>query len=139
MPALVDVKGAMQALAPGRVVTVDADTAEVYPGVVRELLERRQKTDQVMQDHPDLQKLIAVLKRTAPLHLLEPTSSEFQAKNCRTFHDITRFSHEKAMDAMFFLDVEEAVTASGACRLKTDVNSRAGRPAWTAGSARPDC
>jgi pyruvate,water dikinase len=74
-----------------------------------------------MEDNPVFQKLTAILKKTAPLHMLDPTSAEFQAKNCRTLHDITRFSHEKAMDAMFFLDVEEAVTATGVCRLKTDL------------------
>ncbi|MDI6853987.1 MAG: PEP/pyruvate-binding domain-containing protein [Deltaproteobacteria bacterium] len=121
VPALAEVKGAMQTLKPGLVVTVDADTAEIYPGVVRDLLERRQRTDKIMQDHPDLQKLTAILKKTVPLNLVDPSSPEFQAKNCRTFHDITRFSHEKAMDAMFFLDVEEAVTAGGVCRLKTEL------------------
>ena len=121
VPALVEVKDALQALKPGQIVTVDADTAEIYGGVVRELLERRQKTDKIMQDNPDLQKLTAILKKTVPLHLLDPTSPGFKAKNCLTLHDITRFCHEKAMDAMFFLDVEEAVTASGVCRLKIDL------------------
>jgi pyruvate,water dikinase len=121
VPAVVEVRGAMQALQPGQLVTVDADTGEIYAGVVRELLERRQKIDKIMQDNPDFQKLTAILKKTAPLHLLDPTSLEFRAQNCRTLHDITRFSHEKAMDAMFFLDVEKAVTASGVCRLKIDL------------------
>jgi pyruvate, water dikinase len=119
VPTLVEVTGALQTLNPGQMVTVDAETAEIYPGVIRELLELRQKTDRVMEDNPVFQKLTAILKRTVPLHLLDPTSRDFQANNCRTLHDITRFSHEKAMDAMFFLDVEEAVTATGVCRLKT--------------------
>jgi len=121
VPALVEVRGALEALAPGQVVTVDADRAEIYPGVVQELLARRQKRDIVMQDNPVLQKLTAILKKAAPLNLLDPASPEFQPRNCRTLHDITRFCHEKAMDAMFFLDVEEAVTATGVCRLKTDL------------------
>jgi pyruvate,water dikinase len=121
VPTVVELTGALQVLQPGQVVTVDADTAEVYPGVIPELLELRQKTDKVMEDNPVFQKLTAILKRTAPLHLLDPTSLEFQAASCRTLHDITRFAHEKAMDAMFSLDVEDAVTATGVCRLKTEI------------------
>jgi pyruvate, water dikinase len=121
VPALVEVTGARQLLAPGSLVTVDADAAEVYPGVVAELIERRRKTAKSMQDDPVFQKLLAILKQTAPLGLLDPADPEFQARNCRTLHDITRFCHEKAMDAMFFLDVEEAVTAAGVCRLKIDL------------------
>jgi pyruvate,water dikinase len=121
IPTLVEVTGARQVLQSGQVVTVDADTAEIYPGVIPELLELRRKIDRVMQDDPAFQKLTAILKKSVPLHLLDPTSPDFQAKNCRTLHDITRFSHEKAMDAMFFLDVEEAVTATGVCRLHTDL------------------
>ncbi len=121
VPTLVEVAGALQTLAPGRLVTVDADAAEVYPGVVGELLARRQKRDKAMQDNPVFRKLTAILKKAAPLNLLDPASPEFRAANCRTLHDITRFCHEKAMDAMFFLDVEEAVTARGVCRLKTEL------------------
>ncbi len=121
VPAVVEATGAMQTLQPGRMVTVDADTGEVYPGVIQELLELRHKPDKVMEDNPVFQKLTAILKKTAPLHLLDPSSPEFQANNCRTLHDITRFAHEKAMDAMFFLDVEEAETGTGVCRLQTDL------------------
>src|SRR5512139_1459082 len=40
IPTLVDVGGATRALHPGQIVTVDADAARVYPGIVTELLER---------------------------------------------------------------------------------------------------
>ncbi len=40
IPTLVDVGGATRVLHPGQIVTVDADSAVVYPGVVHELLRR---------------------------------------------------------------------------------------------------
>lgn len=121
VPALVDVGGATRVLRPGQLVTVDADAARVYPGVILELLERRGEVDQSWKDNPVYRMLDAILKNIAPLHLYDPESPDFRPENCRTLHDLTRFAHEKAMDAMFFLEVEEAVTAKGVCRLKTDL------------------
>jgi pyruvate,water dikinase len=122
IPTLVEVGGATRVLYPGQMVTVDADAARVYPGIVLEVLERRvQAEEEAWRDNPVFHKLRLVLKKTAPLNLLDPTSPEFQAGHCRTLHDITRFCHEKAMDTMFALDVEEAIEASGVCRLKTDL------------------
>ncbi len=121
VPTLVDVRGAARVLQPGQLVTVDADLARIYPGVLTELLESRPPADDSLKDSLLFRKLRAMLQKTVPLHLLEPDSPEFRAANCRTLHDITRFCHEKAMDAMFSLDVEQAVAARGVCRLQTEL------------------
>ena len=121
VPTLVEVGGATRVLRPGQIVTVDADAARVYPGIVLEILERRQARDEDWQNNPVFQKLSRILKKTAPLHLLDPNSPDFQAQNCLTLHDITRFCHEKAMDAMFFQDVDQALEATGVCRLMTEL------------------
>jgi pyruvate, water dikinase len=119
VPTLVDVGGATQLLRSGQIVTVDADMARIYPGIVPEFLEHREEP--VWRDNVVFLKLRQILKKIAPLHLLDPESPDFKATNCLSLHDITRFCHEKAMDAMFALDVEEAVTAGGVARLKTDL------------------
>ena len=121
VPTLVEVGGATRVLSPGQMVTVDADVAKVYPGIVLEILERRLQPEEAWRDNPVFDKLRLILKKASPLNLLDPASPDFQAGRCQTLHDITRFCHEKAMDAMFSLDVEEAMEASGVCRLKTEL------------------
>jgi len=121
VPTLVEVGGATRVLHPGQVVTVDADNAVVYPGVVTELLQRAAQPDEDLQNSPVFQKLRRVLKLASPLNLLDPDSPDFQAANCGTLHDITRFCHEKAMDAMFTPDMERALESPRVSRLATDL------------------
>ncbi len=123
VPTLVEVGGATQTLSPGQMVTVDADNAKVYPGIIPELLERERRSpaEESWRADPVFLKLRQVLRHITPLNLLDPHSPEFAPANCRTLHDVTRFSHEKAMDAMFNLDVNEAVRSKGAARLHTEL------------------
>jgi pyruvate,water dikinase len=39
-----------------------------------------------------------MLKHVAPLHQADPSSPEFAAQHCQTYHDIIRFAHERALD-----------------------------------------
>ncbi|RJR40737.1 MAG: pyruvate, phosphate dikinase [Deltaproteobacteria bacterium] len=119
VPTLVEVGGATRVLHPGQVVTVDADAARVYPGLVSELLEHRPRPDEDVRSNPIFQKLARILKKATPLNLLDPESPEFEASRCRTFHDITRFAHEKSMDAMFALDAGQSLEPRGCSRLRT--------------------
>jgi len=121
IPTLVDVGGATRVLHPGQIVTVDADAARIYPGIVTELLERQPKDLDSLRQSPVFQKLRNILKLASPMNLLDPESPDFQAAKCETLHDITRFCHEKAMDAMFTPDVERAVESRRVCRLNTDL------------------
>jgi pyruvate,water dikinase len=121
VPTLVEVGGAMRVLHTGQVITVDADAAMVYPGIVSELLSRRPRRDEAWRSNPVFQKLRQILKIIAPLNLLDPHSPEFRPNQCRTLHDITRFCHEKAMDGMFAIDVNQSIKAKGVSRLKMDL------------------
>jgi pyruvate,water dikinase len=121
VPTLVEVGGATKVLHPGQLVTVDADQALVYQGVVAELLRRAPQPDEELKSSPVFQKLRRILKLTSPLNLIDPDSPDFKPGNCRTCHDITRFCHEKAMDAMFIPDVDRALESERISRLKTDL------------------
>ena len=80
IPTLVEVGGATKVLTPGQLVTVDADAALVYPGVMHELLARNVKPDEVWRSDPVFLKLRRILKSVSRLNLLDPGSPEFTGR-----------------------------------------------------------
>ncbi len=102
VPLLVDTQEATSILTHGQVVTVDADQRRVYPGRVESLL-RGDKPAKNVKDLPYFKKLRAVLDFITPLKLIDPKSTDFLPRSCRSMHDIIRYSHEKAVQAMFSL------------------------------------
>ncbi len=121
VPTIVGAGPAIQTLQNEQLVTLDADHSQVFSGIVVELLQHRYDKGESWQETMVFQKYRQIIKKVVPLHLLEPESPDFQADNCRTLHDITRFCHEKAMDAMFNPNVEEMVSAPGVARLQADL------------------
>jgi pyruvate,water dikinase len=49
------------------------------------------------------EKLRTVVDLVMPLTLVDRRSQDFRPENCRTYHDITRLAHEKAIQGMFGL------------------------------------
>ena len=101
IPALFGVTGAMAKVNNGDLVTVAADLGRVYLGSIAPLLEWKRPEPKLMVGSPVYESLQAVSRHIIPLHLLDPESQEFQPQNCKTFHDITRFIHEKSVHEMF--------------------------------------
>jgi len=101
VPALFAVRDAMTLLNPGDTVTVDADNTAVYPGRLDVLLENRARERSLMEGSPVAEILKQVSEHIVPLHLLNPDSTDFTPENCTTYHDITRFIHEKSVNEMF--------------------------------------
>ncbi len=101
VPALFGVPEATRRLAAIPAVTVDAGGRTVYEGCIEELLEHRDAPRNLMAGSRVHQLLEAASRLIIPLNLLNPDSPEFRADRCRTFHDITRFCHEKAVHEMF--------------------------------------
>ncbi len=101
VPALFAVKDALTLLTQGETVTVDADNTVVYPGRLDALLENRARVRSLMDGSPVAELLKQVSEHIVPLHLLNPDSKDFTPENCTTYHDITRFIHEKSVNEMF--------------------------------------
>jgi pyruvate,water dikinase len=101
VPALFGVDGAMRLLENGRTVTVDADGLRIYDGRLEELLVQTEKPRNLMEGSPVFDALKGAAEQIIPLHLLDPDAPSFRAERCKTFHDVTRFCHEKSVQEMF--------------------------------------
>ncbi len=105
IPMIVNTADATRLLSDGAEVTVDAEDNIVYHGIVKELLEYRAGAEDVFRDLKEYHILRRLLRRVSPLYLLDPNSPNFTAKECRTYHDMVHFSHEKAVQELIDLNV----------------------------------
>ncbi|MEJ5330174.1 MAG: PEP/pyruvate-binding domain-containing protein [Desulfobaccales bacterium] len=121
VPTLVGLKGAARRLTPGEWVTVDADRTRIYPGRHPVVAERPRRDGAEGRERSRRLRYRQVLRQVVPLHLLDPHSPEFRPENCRSVHDLTRFCHEKAMEAMFTLEVGNLGQMGGVRRLQADL------------------
>jgi len=97
VPAIVGTGRATELLKTGMEITVDAEENKIYKGIVPEVLEYQMEGKDQFSNLPEFKVLKRVLNKVAPLNLIDPSSEEFAAKNCQTYHDILRFCHEKAV------------------------------------------
>jgi pyruvate,water dikinase len=100
IPTVMGMQGA-GVLVAGTPVTVDASSASVYRGLLPALVEKRRADVGPLADTEAVELLHKVLELVSPLNLLHPADPNFTVENCRTFHDIIRFAHQKGVQEMF--------------------------------------
>lgn len=106
VPALVGARHATSSIPEGAEVTVDAVQGRVFEGRVEPLLAlmRRPAAHRMPKDSQVYKTLEAVMEHIAPLNLTNPHDRQFRSSNAATIHDIARFAHESAINAMFELN-----------------------------------
>ncbi len=114
VPLLVSAKDAGTVLPHGQEVTLDADGCAVYPGRVELLLQKGDSRSD-KDETPYFKKLKSILGFITPLKLVDPAADSFQPSSCRSMHDIIRYTHEKAVQAMFSLG-DKISGRAGKCR-----------------------
>lgn len=103
VPTILDTEIATAVIRHGQEVTVDAVNGTIYEGKVEKLLAYASQKKDIYKDTPLYKTLDKALKWVVPLNLIDPEGANFRPEHCRTFHDITRFAHEKAMAEMFLI------------------------------------
>jgi pyruvate,water dikinase len=120
VPTIVNVGEATKILRPGQEITVDAEENVVYDGRVKELC-YYEFTEEPFEESYEYRLISRVLKKIAPLNLLNPHDKNFAPEGCSTFHDITRFVHEKAVEELLDLEFHERNMGAAAKKLKLSI------------------
>jgi len=122
IPTIVDTGSATEILKPGTLVTVDAERNVVYEGRIKELLHHQLLERASFETAYEFQLLRRMLKRIAPLTLVNPEDSNFTPAGCRTLHDVLRFIHEKSINALVQIAQDpRTLLKHGGRRLKADL------------------
>ena len=121
VPALFGINGAMDRLKNDQMVTVDADGLKVYEGHLEALLVKQENPKNLMLGSPVFEALKGAAQNIVPLNLLDPDAPSFKPRHCKTFHDITRFCHEKSVHEMFRFGKEHHFPERSSKQLLCDV------------------
>ena len=122
VPALVNCGVATSLLTDGEEITLDATRPAVYRGRIPALDRFELIDEDVFEDSYEYRLLRRLLKHIAPLNLVDPLGENFQPSSCRTYHDITRYIHESAVEELIRLSQRQgAVCMSSPRRLQTAV------------------
>lgn len=99
IPMLVGLGSATTALKPGAWVLVDADRAEVRAADAR--LWQEAPSPLAPEGRALGEAATAVQELILPLNLTDAYGPTFNAAECRSLHDLVRYTHEKAVVALF--------------------------------------
>ncbi|MBW1699962.1 MAG: hypothetical protein JRH18_19445 [Deltaproteobacteria bacterium] len=100
VPTIVGTDIATKTLTSEQIITVDAERNIIYEDRIEELIHHQLLDEPAFEITSEFRLLRRLLKKIAPLTLTNPEDANFTIKGCRTFHDIMRFIHEKAFQAL---------------------------------------
>ena len=101
IPLVVAASNVMKKITHGALLTIDADRQSIFQGIDENYVKNDSDISTKRAQQPYFRRLHAINDFIAPLTLLDPEATSFTPDGCRSFHDILRYSHEKAVRAMF--------------------------------------
>jgi len=103
IPTVVNTGNATKLLPTGKEVTLLADsdgTVLVYAGAAHELLREERRHRGKLHQLYEFRRQKYLMRYIAPLHLVNPLEDDFAPEKCRSIHDLIRFMHEMAVQAL---------------------------------------
>lgn len=118
VPSVFQMTGAFERLKTGDPVSLDAGQARIYAGN----LWPPRRDEVVIEERYRDGRIDPINQRLLTLHLLDPSAFNFRPGGCKSTHDVIRFCHEKAIEAMFTINESESDRGQHLCkRLLTPV------------------
>ena len=118
VPSVFQMTGAFERLKSGDPVSLDAGQAKIYAGS----LWPPRRVEVALAERYGEGRNDPISQRLLTLHLLDPSAFNFRPGGCKSTHDVIRFCHEKAVEAMFTLNESESERGPHLCkRLLTPV------------------
>jgi pyruvate, water dikinase len=120
LPTIVGCGVATEMLKTGDEITMDATQNVIYRGLVKELRFFELTEEAVYEDSYEYRLLRRLLKKITPLNLVDAHSPSFTPASCRTYHDITRYIHERAVAELIELsESRQGILDASARRLRS--------------------
>jgi pyruvate,water dikinase len=107
VPALFNTENSTETIQDGQEITMDTECLTIYEGIVQEL-QYYAIQEEPIEEMYEYRLLRRVLKKVEPLNLTDPGADNFTPEGCRTYHDLTRFVHEKAVETIIDLNFYHA-------------------------------
>lgn len=104
IPTIVNTEMATRTLTSRQEITLDAQENVVYAGRIKELCYFG-FMQEAFEETYEYRLLRRILKKITPLNLVDPHAKNFKPQACRSFHDITRYIHEKAVEELANLNL----------------------------------
>jgi pyruvate,water dikinase len=118
VPSVFLMQGAFERLKNGDPVSLDAVQTKLYAGTYWQPPVRSAASPEERREH----RSDPVHRCVLALSLLDPMAANFRPSGCKSAHDVLRYCHEKAVEAMFEVnDLELQSGAEGAKKLDTSV------------------
>ncbi|MFA6498698.1 MAG: PEP/pyruvate-binding domain-containing protein [Desulfurivibrionaceae bacterium] len=103
IPTVVNTGSATSVLHHGQAITLQAGEGGevvVYEGIVQSLLREERQTAAKLRELYEFRRQKYIMRYIAPLNLVNSLEQEFAPEKCKTVHDLVRFMHEKAVQAL---------------------------------------
>jgi pyruvate,water dikinase len=113
VPSVFQMTGVFDALTSGEPVSLDAVQARVYPGI---LWPSGRREAPLAEKYGPRAGADPIATRLLTLNLVDPNATNFRPSGCKSAHDVLRYCHEKAIEAMFAVNDYEFEHGAGGCR-----------------------
>jgi pyruvate,water dikinase len=113
VPSVFQMTGVFDSVTSGEPVSLDAVQARLYPGI---LWPSGRREAPLPERYGARSGGDPIATRLLTLNLTDPNATNFRPSGCKSAHDVLRYCHEKAIEAMFAVNDYEFEHGAGGCR-----------------------